>query len=93
MAGTHMEELIQLDLEKYDGRVLVSSPQFPLLQLSIEDVSDKGITTSVLPVLKKMIEHETQKKVKLRIIRGYSQAATEMNILPLPPHVIAQMAH
>ena len=80
------EELITLTLEPSQDEWLVSSPEFPLLQLVISDRDE--IETRVLPVLKELIEHEEGTTVALRIVKSRGGTAPTMP----DPHVIAEMA-
>ena len=83
------EALIQLDLEQ-DGRgVLVSSPQFPLLHLMIEDDSNAEIEKRVLPVLKEMVEFKIGEAVSLRLVGPLDSRGPDERHLIVPPHVIA----
>src|SRR3982074_1417295 len=59
------ERLISLKVEAIDHYNLVSSPEFPLLHLSIEDDSYEEIETCVLPILKEMIERKHGRSVTL----------------------------
>lgn len=83
------ERLISLRVETLDDCTLVSSPEFPLLHLSIEDDSYEEIETCILPILKEMIEREHGGRVTLRLIKAYGQ--DEANLGFLAPHIIAQL--
>ncbi len=86
------EALIKLVLEKQQDCVLISSPQFPLLQLqlAIEGFDERIIENCVLPVLKEMVEYRVGDKVELRLIRDLSDIRPEQMSDFVPPHVIAQ---
>jgi hypothetical protein len=86
------ERLINLKVEPFDHGNLVSSPEFPLLHLSIEDDSYEEIETCVLPILKEMIERERGVSVTLRLIKVYGQDESNLGFKSvLAPHIIAQM--
>jgi hypothetical protein len=84
------ERLISLKIEAIDDYNLVSSPEFPLLHLSIEDDSYEEIETCVLPILKEMIERERGGSVTLRLIKAYGQDEPNLKSA-LAPHIIAQL--
>ncbi len=79
------ERLIELRLDEENGCYLVSSDQFPLLNLVISDNSVAEIEKSVLPVLKEMVEFRVQEPVELRVVSPFDGRPGQM---PLP-HVIA----
>lgn len=86
------ERLISLKIETIDHCTLVSSPEFPLLHLSIEDDSYEEIETCVLPILKEMIERERGGSVTLRLIKVYEHDEPNLGFQSaLAPHIIAQL--
>jgi hypothetical protein len=86
------ERLISLKVDTLDHCSLVSSPEFPLLHLSIEDDSYEEIETCVLPILKEMIERELGGVVTLRLIKAYGQDGANLGFKSdLAPHIIAQL--
>lgn len=86
------ERLINLKVETLDDYILISSPEFPLLHLSIEDDSYEEIETYVLPILKEMIEREHGGSVTLRLIKVYGQDEPNLGFRSAPaPHIIAQL--
>ena len=82
------EGLITLILEPGENDWLVSSTEYPLLQLIVKDVDD--IAAKVLPVLKAMIEHEEGGRVSLRMVPPFKRERFEASVPS--PHVIAEMA-
>jgi hypothetical protein len=88
------ERLIRLALEQQDRFFLVSSPEFPLLHLSIR--GDDEIESVVMPVLKEMIRRDTSTDVELRVIRSYgvngSTGKHHDAIETVAPHLIARLA-
>lgn len=84
------ESLIQLDLSREAGCVLVTSPQFPFLNLAVDTGSEAEIVKHVLPVLKEMVEFEVRARVSLRLIPALGQDGDPATAMP-PPHVIATM--
>jgi hypothetical protein len=86
------ERLISLKIDVIDGYNLVSSPEFPLLHLSIADDSYEDIETCVLPILKEMIERERGGSVTLRLIKVYGHDEPNLGFTSaLAPHIIAQV--
>lgn len=85
------ESLIQLDISKESGCVLVTSPQFPYLNLAVPTGAEEEIRNHVLPVLKEMVEFEVGASVTLRLIQtlgGHDDDGGVATDLP-PPHVLA----
>ena len=91
------DRLIQLVLEGTESCVLVSSPEFPLLHLQLDNWENQEIEKRVLPVLKEMIEAQNSRyTVELRIITPWevsddTSAPTPHTHIPRP-HIIATLA-
>ena len=86
------ESLIQLDITRDSGCVLVTSPQFPFLNLAVPTGAEDEIRKHVLPVLREMVEFEVGAPVNLRlvpILAGQDDEAAAAD-LP-PPHVLATL--
>ena len=81
------EKLVHLTIERSGAELLISSVEFPLLNVIIDD--EEELPSRVLPVLREMIAHEMKTGVELRMVESILPDRHEHTP---PPHVIAEMA-
>lgn len=85
------ESLIQLDLSQEADCVLVTSPQFPFLNLVIPTGTESELTRHVLPVLQEMVEFEVGAPVALRLVQTLGGQVPIDDVAVPPPHVLATL--
>ena len=78
---------ITLNVDMMGGGIFVSSPQFPLLHLMIDDESEGQFHGRVVPVLKHMIEAKVGYTVTLRLIPAFREEGEKAS-----HHVLAEAA-